>query len=299
MRGYQTKNTCTSPLTVHTGTYMVGLNGYAYGLALLNLFFVVRLQRVFGSVGLHVIIKILFIIGLLIQFITPIIFTYYFLSGWDDVNRTLALRCFSVFTWTNILSSLLVLIVFIKQLLRISSAVCDDPEPSPSMQTLPSSSAPAPISPSSPSSQASNIDIMHAMKIHTVEEELLQLITRYMVCAGFALLATMTVVIIGIIRSEVPSLHDNLEIRGIHIAFHIFDTTVNLICLCLQFPFGKVLYGKCCKPVHLCASNCFIKTLNLKVRSKRTPKANPNDSSIAMQSSNAPSSAETKTKTAD
>ena len=242
---------------------MVGLNGYSYGLALLNLFFMLRLQKVFGSkLNLHIIVRVLFGMALLIQLITPIIFTFYFLSGWDAFNRTLALRFFNIFTWTNIVSSLLVLIVFIRQLLKLSSV---RPEPSRTSVTI----------------SGSAVDIEQEMKTATVEQELLRLITRYMVCACFALLSTMVVVIIGIIRSEVPSLHDNLTIRGIHIAFHILDTTINLICLCLQFPFGKSFYGKCCKHVDLCASNCFIKTMRLRVKST----ANKNiESSIAMPS---------------
>jgi len=246
------------------GTYMVGLNGYSYGLALLNLFFMLRLQKVFGSkLSLHIVIKVIFGIGLLIQLICPIIFTRYFLGGWDAYNRTLALRFFNIFTWTNIVSSLLVLIVFIRQILKLSTV---HHEPSRTSVTISGSAV---------------VDIEQEMKSNTVEQELLKLITRYMVCASFALLSTLVVVIIGIVRSEVPSLHDDLTIRGIHIFFHILDTTVNLICLCLQFPFGKGWYGKCCKHVDLCASNCFIKSMNLKVKSTANNKI---ESSIVMPS---------------
>ena len=239
------------------GTYMVGLNGYAYGLALLYIFFMQRAKKVFRKTRLRLnrCVLILFNLGLFIQLTTPIGFTYYFLSGWDEYNRTWALRYFNIFTWTNIASSILVLIVFTRQILTLSTT---DPDPEKQINES--------------KNETESVDIEQEMKHQDIESDLLRVITRYMVCAMFALLSTLMVVIIGIIRSEVPSLHDNLAIRGIHIAFHILDETVNLICLSLQFPFGKKLYGICCGCTDSCISRCFLKTLKLQIRTSKQTK---------------------------
>lgn len=266
------------------GTYMVGLNGYAYGLALLYVYFMLRARKVFSRTRLRLnkYVIILFNVGLFIQLITPICFTYYFLSGWDEYNRTWALRYFNIFTWTNISSSILVLIVFIRQILSLSST---DSEHGMAVNTT-------------NNTVNVNVDIESEMKAatsatHDIEHDLLLVITRYMVCAMFALLSTFMVVVIGFIRSEVPSLHDNLAIRGIHIAIHIVDETVNLICLSFQFPFGKRLYGKCCGRIDLCISRCFLKTLRLQVRSSK-PIGGRNKIRI---DSTAVTSTETRTRT--
>lgn len=261
---------------------MVGLNGYAYGLALLYIFFMLRAKKAFSRTRLRLnkYIVILFNIGLLIQLITPIGFTFYFLSGWDDYNRTWALRYFNIFTWTNIFSSILVLIVFIRQILALS---INDPETDINNNK------------NNKDLEMTTVNIEQEMNNVTsgdIESDLLRVITRYMVCAMFALLSTLMVVIIGIIRSEVPSLHDNLAIRGIHIAFHILDETVNLICLSLQFPFGKDLYGGCCGCIDLCISRCFLKTLKLQIRTSK-----PAIRKIRIDSTAATSTTKTETRT--
>ena len=240
---------------LYTAIYMVGLAGYAYGLALLCLFFMLRAQKVFRNTKLRLnkCTKILFIIGLSIQLLTPIGFIFYFLSGWDEYNRTWALRYFNIFTWTNVCSSIGVLIVFIRRILALSKVDNDI-------------------------SQETNteIDIEKEMKKITtdtqdIEKDLLRMIIRYSVCAIIALFSTLVVVFFGIIRSEVPSFHSDLTMRGLHLGFHVLDCTINLICLSLQFPFGKTMYGKCCGRIDLCVSNCFLKALRLKIKTSEDP----------------------------
>ena len=80
------------------GQYMIALNGNFYGLAFLYLFFLLRLKIIFRNTALRL-NKFMFIIllfGLLIQLITPIFSTYFFMSGWNPYDRIWALRFFNV-----------------------------------------------------------------------------------------------------------------------------------------------------------------------------------------------------------
>lgn len=228
---------------------MVGLNGYTYGLALLCLFFMLRAQGVFAKTAyrLNRSVQILFMIGLGIQLLTPIGFTYHFLSGWDEYNRTWALRYFNLFTWTNICSSIGVLIVFVRRILSLSK-IDDKHVYDANVET----------------------NIQHEIqkvtsKTQNIEKDLLTVVIRYLICASTALLSTLVVVMFGIIRSEVSSFHSQLILRGLHLGFHILDCTINLICLSLQFPFGKSVYRACCSRIDVFVSNCFLKALKLQI----------------------------------
>ena len=238
---------------------MVGVGGYLYGLAFLYLFFMLRLKFVFDGTKLKLGKFILFILylGLLTQFFLPIPIIFYFLAGWDDYNRTWALTYFNTFTAVNITSTCLVLAVFIRQILVLSRSDYEINNINNQNNN------------NNQKRNDSANNVVGGMQKATVKRDLMRLIIRYLVCAVFAMLSTLAVVIVGIIRTDVPSLHDNLEMRGIHIGFHILDETINLICLCLQFPFGQWLYSKCCRNCDLCATQCLkstvLKKMNLQI----------------------------------
>lgn len=101
-----------------------------------------------------------------------------------------------------------------------------------------------------------------------VETELLNLAIRYLVCALFAFSSGLIVAILGLMRSEIEGLTENLPLRGVHITSYSLDAATNSICLLLQFPFGKRLYAKCCFRCDRCVQSLFVKALNIKISSK-------------------------------
>lgn len=216
-----------------------------------------RAKRVFQNTALRLdkYINFIFNLGLLVQLITPIFSTYFFLSGWDELRRTWGVRLINVFMWTNSTCSLLVLIVFIRQILILSSR-----------DTV-----------NTPTSIDSSNDVENEVNTETksvpyIDESLLNVISRYLVCVMFATLSTLLVQIMGVIRSEVTWAHvSNLELRMIHFAIRILDESISLTCLSLQFPFGKMMYLKCCKRIDNRISKCFIRGLKLQVASSSYP----------------------------
>ena len=235
---------------------MVGVAGYLYGLAALYLFFVLRLKKVFDSTGLGInnFINVLLLIGLTMQLVTPILSIWKFLSGWNDIDRTWALFWFNAFVYTNIGSNLFVLILFTKKILQLSQS---------NISTV-------------NTKETVKDDVEKEIQKKTIEKEMLSLAIRYMVCAIFAMLSSNVVVIIGLIRGNVPGLHSDLVWREGHNWFHMADTTINIICLYLQFPFGKKIYNKLCHCTHSCLQSCFVKCLGLKVDSKKKRSVNLN-----------------------
>eukprot|EP01084_Bolivina_argentea_P066829 121855_1 len=255
---------CWYDFTGWEATIMIGLVSYQYGLAVLCFFFILRLKTISaaGAVEkfqLHKFTMWILTIGIVVQIICPIMSCYYFMKAWDPIVRQNALRWVHGHTYTNVIVNSFILILFIKRILLLTES-----------QTI--------VSPNNESSVASdttgsvNIDVEKVMQKKTIEHQMLSLAIRYMVCAVFAMLSSVIVVIWGIIRSEATEFHNDpkyvLRMRGIHSFLTPFDGTINLICLILQFPFGKGMYFKCCQRVDKCFQKCFVKCLHLDIKGK-------------------------------
>ena len=154
-----------------------------------------------------------------------------------------------MFTWTNILALSLVIIVFIKQLLSvIDGKVFDNME----LNRVNSSvSVSTPI----PTNDAKD-----------KRYKIWKLIIRCMICASVALLTSILIAILSILRWKVPNWHSNLALRGTHIALHIVDEMINLICLTLQFPFSKGLYQRLCGNIDSIVSKRVMMVINVRNR---------------------------------
>eukprot|EP01084_Bolivina_argentea_P104510 187119_1 len=216
------------------GTAMVGLTPYMVGLTAIYLFFLLRMKIIFDGIAiqLHKLFWIIFLISFILQLILSILTTFYFLSGWDDYNRTWALRYLFTYHIIYLITSTLMLIIFIKKILLSISTI----------------------------KQSKNNSFLNSKKL---ENEMFSVIIRYMVCAVIAMMSTNFVDIIAMFRGEVPGIHDNLVIRALHVLCISIDETVNLICLYLQFSFGSNLYNKCCHGIDSCFRSCCPKILHV------------------------------------
>lgn len=231
---------------------MFGTNGYSIGMALLYLFFWVRLQIVFESTSMRLSksIKIIFGIFLLVQVITAIISTYYFMSGWNQTVREIALNAWTVCAWTNIFASSLVLVVFTKQILSV--IIYNERQKGIEIMAVNTHSV------SASGTRMTTNESNHSIDLNITEQttegtgntitnqhryKILKLIIRCMICAMVALLSTILIAIFSTLQTMIPHWHSDLAMRGAHIAVRVIDETINLVCLCLQFPFGKRLYG--------------------------------------------------------
>ena len=229
--------------------YVAPLDFYLYGLAILYLFFILRLYYSFKGTALRLnkSVFLIMIFGLFVQLSTPPILSYYFLCcGWDPVARYHALSWFNGNTYTNIICSALVMFIFVRKILQTSIAV---------------TTVKAGI-------DVTEQDIEAAMKQKQIDQEMLSLIIKYMILASIALMSTNLVSIYGLIKSAIPEWRVSLEMRGIHLFLQTLDQMINLICLYLQFPFGKKVYIKLFGGIQSCLQSCFIKCLNLKVNGK-------------------------------
>eukprot|EP01084_Bolivina_argentea_P180796 312343_1 len=224
---------------------MVGVVSYQYGLATLCLYFVLRLKFIFNSTALQIKKIELFVlfIGLLLQFICPIISCYYFLLAWDPMVRKTGLRWFSAATYAYIVFDGIILILFIKRILVLSKSMI-------------------------PVTSATNQKKTDENNKGNIPEELLLVVIRFMVCAGLAMFSSVIVACWNLVRSEIKSLHSDLRARAIANILLAFDCMVNLICLYLQSSFGKRAYQKCCCYLEQCARKCFVNCLDLNVKSK-------------------------------
>ena len=246
---------------------MFGTNGYSLGMIFLYVFFWIRLQVVFEetSMRLSIFIKIFFVILLLIQLITTILSTYYFMLGWNETVREAALRYWTMFTWTNIFSSTLVLVVFTKQIFsvimahkiaNIETVNCSTTTNTNSIQTIEGHHV-------VDTANTNDIGRNQCQRQHKIW----RLMMRCMICAMVALLSTIVIAVFSTMQSTIPNWHSNLILRGAHIALRIMDETINLICLCLQFPFSKPLYKRLCGKVDSIVSNRVMVIINLKTQS--------------------------------
>lgn len=228
---------------------MFGTNGYMFGMALLYLFFWTRLQIVFEqtSMKLSKSMKILFAIFLVVQIITAALSTYYFMLGWNQIVRESALMYFSICAWTNIFASFLVLIVFIKQILSVIIFSERQKQIAIMRVTAHSNSCQGKTRlDTNESTQSIDISNDNEGRRPTITNQnrmkILKLIIRCMICAMVALISTILIATFSTMQSTIPDWHSNLAMRGAHLALRVFDETINLVCLCLQFPFGKGLY---------------------------------------------------------
>ena len=261
---------------------MVGVTNYLYGLTVLYFFFLFRLKKVFDSTGLALnrIIMIILLLSGIAQAILPALVTYYFILGWNDFARTWAVRLFNAHSIINISSLIIILVLFIKKILFLSDIQKNGPQKQVSVTV-------------SDPENGGNDQKVDTVEIHKrmVEQEILSLAIRYMVCAFIAMLSSAAVAFVGVLRSEIPGLHDDLAWRGVHITSYGLDEMINLICLYLQFPFGKKIYGKCCYRFDRCVQSLFVKALNIKVSTKTITssktKANTNTSEMSMTSGSA------------
>ena len=112
----------------------------------------------------------------------------------------------------------------------------------------------------------------------SIEHDMLRLAIRYMILAVFAMMSTNLTSMYGFLRAEIPSIRDDPHVLNTHLVINMFDCLVNLICLYLQFSFGKSSYQKYCHFIDICFQSCFIKLLRLNVRNKPN-KNNKNTSS--------------------
>ena len=251
---------------------MFGTNGYSLGMALLYVFFWIRLQIVFEetSMRLSTCMKISFSILLLIQLTTTILSTYYFMLGWNQKVRAAALNYWTMFTWTNIFSSSLVIITFIKQILSVilrktwlnrPKAVNNVSNSVNELNETTQGQAP----------ESDNVveiesDIIIDIKSNQRQYKIWRLIIKCMICAMVALLSTIVIAIFSTMQSTIPDWHSNLTMRGAHIAIRVMDETINLICLCLQFPFSKPLYKRLCGNVDAIVSERVMIMINLRTQ---------------------------------
>ena len=221
--------------------YVAALVFYLFGLSVLYLFWVLRIHHAFKGSALHVgkPAIIVMIAGFIMQLVTQPIISWYFIGfGWDPVARKKALDWFNVNTYTSIISSAIVLAVFIKKILQASVAVS-------SLKDL----------------DRTDQEIKHKQ----IDQAMLSLIIRYSLLASIALMSTNAVSLYGIVKAQIPAWRMSLQMRGIHLFSQTFDQMINLICLYLQFPFGKTIYGKLCGGMQSCAQSCFIKCLRLEI----------------------------------
>ena len=245
---------------------MSGVTPYLYGLAVLYFFFLFRLKKVFDTTGLRInriIMSILYLSGIA-QLILPALVTYYFMVAWDDEPRKWAVRYFNAHSAINIFSLLFILVLFIRKILFLSHIQKNG---SHHVQNESNTDA---------EKEKNNSKMIDTVEIHKrmVEAELLNLTIRYLVCALFAFSSGAIVAFIGLLRSEVNGLTSNLPLRGVHITSYILDEATNLMCLLLQFPFGKELYGKCCFRFDKCVKSLFVKALNIRTKTISKPTGN-------------------------
>ena len=260
---------------------MVGVTNYLYGLTVLYFFFLFRLKKVFDSTGLALnkwILSILYLSGIA-QSILPALVTYYFLLAWSDFARGWAVRLFNVHSAINISSLVIILILFNKKILFLS----DIKKKGPQQQQQPQPKDDIEKG-GDKNKQVDTVEIHKRM----VEQEILSLAIRYMVCAFIAMFSSAMVAFVGVLRSEIPGLHDDLPWRGAHITSYGLDETVNLICLYLQFPFGKKVYGVLCYRIDRCVQSCFVKALNIKIKQKTTTKSRSTRDTELTQTSGSP-----------
>eukprot|EP01084_Bolivina_argentea_P009237 17278_1 len=162
--GYQAGWECWYDFFGWEAITMIGVVAYLYGLCILNLFFIMRLKTVFASSALKLkwFTLLLLYICVFIQSITPIFICYFFLLGWNKHVRLWGLRLFSLFTYTNAISSTLVLVVFVRKIVLLPK-------------------------------------LNQKKRIKT---KFLNAILKYMICAVCATLSTCSVASFGIWRSQ-------------------------------------------------------------------------------------------------
>eukprot|EP01084_Bolivina_argentea_P245127 410485_1 len=268
-----------------TAIYMIGLNGYLWGLSLLNIFFMLRLKIVFGTTvfQVHNGFWMIFVAGLVFQGVTAIYSTERFMSGWDKDARQLAIRLYTWHNICNIVTSGIICVLFVKRILVLAQLE----NTAASMFRSNNDSGSDVVSVSTPSQCDIGCSVTQDGNIQKrmIKQEMLNLIVRYLVCATFAMISTAMVVIFGYIRSEIIGSKD-LNARAASFWVRIADSTVNLICIYLQFPFAKTPYYKCCKICNNCFQQCSLKLLGLNVSNGKTNMFE-SKSSISTASANA------------
>ena len=116
-----------------------------------------------------------------------------------------------------------------------------------------------------------------------MDQEMLMTVIRFMVLAFFAMMSTNIVSLFNVLRTVIPGSHSDLIFRAMHALLTLIDETVNLLCLYLQFEFGKNLYSKYCYFVNSCFQSLFIKSLKIQ---NQTSNQNDNNNDDTQNTSN-------------
>lgn len=209
---------------------------YRYGSAFLCLFFLLRLKFVFDRIPtlrLNKYIYYVLLFGMVIQFTTPPLCTYYFLSGWDK-NSVWALRFVAAFNYTNVIESVIIFIIFIKKIMSQSVKEYEHEN----------------------TSKTDNVT-----EKTMFDEEMLAFSIRVIICYLFAIISSNGNCLIYMLRASITKWALSFDVVVYHCLYIGFDTTTNMICLYLQMSFGKNLYEKCCMNIHGCCENIVTRTV--------------------------------------
>eukprot|EP01084_Bolivina_argentea_P229507 387333_1 len=242
--------------------FQFGVAGYMYGLAVLNMYFMLRLKVLFQAPlqPLTNLNWMIYIALLLVLLVLPGVTVYAFVEGYATFDLDLihlGARCIITFNIINTVSNLYILILFIQRMLKINSMMTVSETRNKSNST-------------SGSSTADNIqmDVIGTMQKQTnIDKNMVDVIMRYFVCAlcamGSGIIAALGEFIHQAVSEEAE--HDS-RIAAMWLA--MIDTTVNLIMIYLQYSFAVEHYKKICGPIHMCIQKKFIKSVGLAVKDK-------------------------------
>eukprot|EP01084_Bolivina_argentea_P008140 15220_1 len=208
---------------------------YMEGLALLYLWYLIRLRKIFEKTQFFVSLwlSILCFIGYGIQLFTPMIMFYYFmLNDWVT-----ALRVYNVFLGANFLFNVILLCLFIVKIrtlgrMMVSQIIGDD------------------------NNQRDKTKIKLKTKLNTNIRRLLTPSIRMIICASIAMISSNLISIEAIYRGE---FNDGQMLWISHLMLMCCDASLNIYFLYLQYKSDN-LYIKCCNKCHIFVYNIFVKT---------------------------------------
>eukprot|EP01083_Nonionella_stella_P148504 470183_1 len=82
---------------------------------------------------------------------------------------------------------------------------------------------------------------------------------RIIICAFIAMMSSSLLGVKSFIRTK----HVDTHLLWIsHISLALFDMSINIVCLYLQYSFGDRIYEGCCRRIHICVNGIFVRKVN-------------------------------------
>eukprot|EP01083_Nonionella_stella_P133866 407118_1 len=266
------------------GTYMIGLDGYFYGLVFCNVFFMLRLNWIFRKTALQLnerLIWVPFAIVILTLLCLPFAATVLFLSGWENETRNHALRCCTAFNILSVVSNTWIMWVFIKRIVSLSEYTSKVVRSNSSSRSTEENTA------------TDIVDEEHHKDKVQIDQDFMDAITRYAVTGAFVCLSTWVMIVYSFMFAEIPALTMSLKARAFYLFLSGLDGSVSLISLSLQFKFSQNIYYKRCSCVNRRCGLCLMRWRKIEVK----PRNRGNESTAGSNDSSKPTTNTTATRT--